>query len=269
LVDRIRKDLAAAEVRLGQCLRAQSESAEASVTNSAAVKDYEQASHDVDLVRGEIGRLRLALVSAEEKARQAEVERVAKERAGQIARVEKRLADRDAAGAELIAAIAKATAAFRKMTELGQAIAAAWNWPAHDQPPILLTPDSLLHALRHELFRVGGLGFPGAKAPRLELLGLREQVPPLSAVLSEARGLAVQIMKTGRSTSGRTIPAAVTDGVPAALRANPPPLTEAESRLSKLLLEQSRLAADVSPEGEAKYLEVVRQIAEINAGAQA
>jgi hypothetical protein len=128
----------------------------------------------------------------------------------------------------------------------------------------MLLPDAIARAVRSEIFRVGsgvnngGISFPGGKAPTLQLLNLPDQVSSLVSVLAEASALASQIMKTGRSTSGRII--APVEGVPMALRADRVS-TPAETRLAALLAKQADAALDLSPDGEKKYHDLIAEIA--------
>jgi hypothetical protein len=214
-------------------------------------------------------RDRIALLEAE--AEKQAGEKRAKEREGLIARIEKKLADRDAAGAELQAAITQCDKAFRKIVELGREIDAAWPWPSSDRIPALFPPGAVRRAVAHELFRQGarprlfggqdaegaGLDFPGGQSPSLQLTGLPEKVMPLVDVLKEASAFASNILRAGKvgaSTTSIPMPATA---------------SSAQERLSKLLARQSALAADQTPEGEAEYAKVVGEIAHVHAELEA
>src|SRR5262249_20843102 len=125
LVERIRSDLATARVRLAQFEKARTEAAERSVTDPTTTKDYQAADHNVELPRAEIDRLTIALTGAEEKARQAEAERIAKDRAAHIEAVETKLAERNAAVVDLAQAVKHADALFRRVCSVSRDIDAA------------------------------------------------------------------------------------------------------------------------------------------------
>jgi hypothetical protein len=269
LVAQIRKDLDVAELRLAQCLRSQAEYAERSITEPAAVKDYDQATHSVEVARNDVGRLKIALKSAEEKARQAEAERVAKERAGLIDRVEKLFGERDAVAAELEDLTVKADAAFRKLIAVGGRLAAAWPWSGTDLAVAQLTPTAIYHATAHQLYRcgarpfIGGVpgmksepGFPGGACPSNELRGLPDRIPSLSATMREASAYGRKVMRNGRAE------------LPAAAPAEPAPQrSEGEDRLAKLLKRQSELADAVlnNPASEEEYFAVIKEISTLQA----
>jgi hypothetical protein len=177
---------------------------------------------------------------------------------------------------------------------IGHDLQAAWEWQPHNLPPLLLTPNSIAAALTHEMFRVGHrvrlyggqdndetvITFPGAKSPRIELVGRPDLVKPLVDVLKQATGLASDILRGGRSTSapapehvetsphhdggggGAKIDAAAKEPVAAnghAVEAVPS-LTASEQKLASLLKRQAELAADPATD-EAVYQGVVSEIA--------
>jgi hypothetical protein len=283
LVERIRKDLDVAELRLAQCERARTEFAEASITDPDAVAKFEEARRSVEIARGEIDRLKTAFESAQEKARAAEAERLAKDRAVHIEAVEAKLGERTTAVAELADAVKQADTLFRRVCSLSREVDSAWAWQPHDRVAIGLPPGSILQTLRHEIFRVGGrphllggqdrdpeagIDYPGGQSPTLELKGTPHLVKPMVEVFREAAECASGIMRTGKSTSGATMAFTTPEtGVPAALRKDKPPLTPAQQRLAELLRRQAELAAaDPSPENEAAYQDCVSQIAAAQAG---
>jgi hypothetical protein len=264
LVERIRKDLDVAELRLSQCLRAQAEFAERSITDPSAVKDYEEACHSVGLVRSEISRFKIALAGAEERARQAEAERIARDQAAHIARVVALLEKRDQAGAELAEHLAAADKAFRRVLELGNAVAAGWPFSGSDQQVAVLAANRVVQAVQLELWRIGGRpftgggpgkpdpSFPGGRCDDHRLRGQVDRLPTLAQALAVATNYAVEIMKGQRpSTPALAIGTQVSERI----------LTDAEVKLGALLKEQAALANDVTPEGERKYAAVVAEIA--------
>jgi hypothetical protein len=205
-----------------------------------------------------------------------ENERRVREKAALIGRVEKKLAERDAIATELQATIAKADVLYRDLIRKSREADAGWPFPAHDRAVILLPAESIVSAVRHEIFRharpqpTGREGvfvepnFPGGQSPTLQLLGQPEKTPELVARFREGTAVASAIMRGGKSTSGKSAAGpSFADGVPDFMRAEPPPRSAAEERLSRLLAEQARLAADVSPEGEARYQAAVSEIAKL------
>jgi hypothetical protein len=270
LVDKICKDIDVAELRLAQCLRSQAEYAERSVTDPAVMKDYAEATRSVGLVRDEIGRLKIALAGAQERARQQEAERIAREQSALIERIEKKAAERDKLGAELAAAVKIMDEAFRKLITLGRDIAAAWPLGVHDGSACVLTPGAITRALQHEIFRVGSrphlLGgqdqpdalvhLPGGMSPTLEFINQPDKVTPLVETLAQASRYLSEIMRTGKATA----PAA-TNGAQVEQRQ----LTAAESKLASLHRRQSELASLPSPtaQQETEYTAVVAEVAKI------
>jgi hypothetical protein len=270
LVERIRGDLAAAEVRLAQCERARVQFAELSVTDPAATKDYAEATRDVDLVRGEIGRLKLALAGAEGKARQVEAERIARDQAAHVARVEALLAKRDQIlGVELAETLAKAERLFREGIALSERVAAGWPFSGQDQIVALLVANPIVRAVQLEIWRVGSRpfiggnslakaepSFPGGRCDDHRLRAQPDKLPTLASVLANATGYAVAIMKGQRPS---TAPLAIGSQVEQRILSAP------EIKLGELLREQARLADDVTAEGEKKYAAVVAEIATVQA----
>jgi len=218
--------------------------------------------------RTEVDRIKLL----DRKAQQEEAERRVREKEGLIKRLESKLAERDKAGAELQEFVAKAEVAFRRMIAASETVACAWSWNAADFAAGLLTSQSLQGALAREFYRttarprlLGGreekfeVSFPGAACDNHALFGLPKQLPTLAAKLAEATQYCSDLMREKRTTAGPIVVAngngSTIDATPAAPRLPEP------GELSALLAQQARLALDTSPEGEAKYQEIVRQIA--------
>ncbi len=202
---------------------------------------------------------RVALL--EEQAAQEAAERQARRKAEQIERVEAKLAERDAAGAELADAISKADELFRKTIRLSKEADAGFPFPTSDRVPCLLLTGSILVALQHEIYRVGArpllfggqdqergaeMSFPGGKSPRLEWAGFPAKIPPLVDALRAGSAHASAIMRGARAPMP-----------PTAQRVE---RTPSETQLAALLAEQSRLSTDISPEGELRYQAVLAEI---------
>jgi hypothetical protein len=225
-----------------------------------------------------------------EAAVEGERERKVKEKAALIERIEKKLAGRDSAGAELADAIAKADKAYRKLIDIGLEVTAAWSWPPSDLPACLLSHGAITAALTHEMYRIGGrpmlgggqveaphagMHFPGAKVPRVELTHLREKIVPFTAVLQQATAHASNIMRGARPSA----PADFAVSAPAPARnggeqigsgdsktrgvEDAPRRIDAERKLGALLRQQALLAEDTTPEGEREYQSVVAEIAKL------
>jgi hypothetical protein len=269
LVEQIRRELDVAALRVQQAERARVQYAEASVSNPKAQADYRRADDDVKLAQDEVVRLKLALASAEERARAAEAERITKARAAAIERIEALAAERDKIGHEAVAAVKILDEAFRKLISLGLEISNAWPLGAHDGSSCVLTPGAITRALQHELHRMsrprllGGqdenaaaINLPGAMAPTLESINEPNRIVPLVQVLADASRHLSAIMRTGK-------PAAPTNGTQVEQR----PRTDAEIRLSDLLKEQAALASD--PAGEERYQANLTEIAKITAEIEA
>lgn len=203
---------------------------------------------------------RIALL--DEQAADEEAERRAKEKAAQIDRVEAILRDRDAVGAELQAAIAKADELFRRTIDLSKQADHAWPFPTSDRVPSMLIAGAILVALQHEIYRVGGRpllcggqdtaaatehSFPGGKSPSHQLTGFPSKIPALIDVLAAGSAHARAIMRGDRA--------------PSPPRAEQLERTPSEINLAALLSEQNRLSSDTSAEGERNYQAVCAKIA--------
>jgi hypothetical protein len=221
---------------------------------------------------------RIALLR--ERAAEEERARKAKEKEALVGKIEKKLAGRDAAGKELASALAAADRAFRKLIDIGAEVQALWSWPPSDIPAILLSPAAIAHALSGELYRVGarprvgggqiephgvhaGVTFPGAKPPRHDLVNLPERIPALTAILQQATAHGSAIMRGMRPAEVEvpvSAPAPATSGGDA-----PVQRSDAERRKSDLHVQMAKLAEDVTPAGEAEYLRVVGELAQVEA----
>jgi hypothetical protein len=270
--------------------------------NAALLKDDDQTAAKLlgeierlqRLARGHRDKIKLLTAEAEREA----VERRVKEKSALISRIERKLAERDQAGAELSDLVTKADGAFRRLIDIGTEIRTCWPLPDHDAVAAMLTPNTIVDALTHELWRIGarpmllggmkempqaGVHFPGGKPERLELGGLPGRIRPLTDKLATASQFASSVMREGRSSAGvvNGAPAAaapvigapdmpVTTPAAAAPQPNGNPLdaagagfrerTPSEAQLGALLAEMAAAAEDVSPEGERRYVELQEQV---------
>jgi hypothetical protein len=234
----------------------------------------------------------------QEAAEREATEEQARRHAAHIKRVEKKLTELREHGTELALAVATGEAKFREMIDTIGEIQTMWPFQAHNLVAAFLTPGRIVEILQYELYRIGarpmllggqregpqaGLNYPGGKDPRIELMGQPNLIEPFTSVLERGTKLASEIMRTGRSTAN-------VNGAPAPVAAVPPAVeipaapaaasqpngnpfdasgaavrerTPSEERLGSLLAEMARLADDISPEGEAKYLRIQEEVAAV------
>ena len=208
-------------------------------------------------------------------------ERRVREREGLIKKIEKRLAERDSAGAELADAIAAADRAFRKLIDIGVEVQAAWSWPASDVPAILASHSAISAALSHEIYRIGGrpmvgggqvephgihagVHFPGGRVPRYELTHLQERIPSLTAALQQATAHASSILRGKRPSASPDIAAPAPAPVPVTNGdGEPVQRSEAEQRRGHLLRRMAVLSEDSTRESE--YDAVVAALVKVDA----
>jgi hypothetical protein len=109
-----------------------------------------RAEVDVNERRDDLADAQRAENDRQADARRAEVKTLAKQ-------VERRLADRDAIGHELIASIAKVTADFNRFWVAERALYRTWPQALGRFPDELFRDaDKLCHAIREEMWRQGG-----------------------------------------------------------------------------------------------------------------
>jgi hypothetical protein len=226
-----------------------------------AVKLASQIDDLRSLARGHEDKIKLL----ENEAARELAERQVKEQAALIGRIEKKIAERDRAGADATAAIKALDDAFRRLIDVGRDIRAGWPLAPSDGISCVLTPGSIVRLLENELFRLGsrpqflggqdkagaGLHLPGAKSPTLEFINQPDKVTPLTEVLAQASRYLSGIMRTGKATA----PAATNGGAQVEQR----PRTDAETRFAALHKRQAELAE--KPDADAEYAAVVKEIA--------
>jgi hypothetical protein len=251
--------------------------------NAALLRDDNVAAMEFGI---ELTNIKLAARAHEDKiallceqAAREEQARRAKEKVALIERIEKKLAGRDAAGKELAEAVAAADRAFRKLIDIGVEVQALWSWPPSDLPACLLSHGAITAALTHEMYRIGGrpmlgggqveaphagIHFPGAKPPRVELMHLREKIVPFTAVVQQATEHASNLLRGVRPSA--QVDAPVSAPAPATNGGDAPvQRSDAERRKSDLHVQMAKLAEDVTPAGEAEYLRVVGELAQVEA----
>jgi hypothetical protein len=246
---------------------------------------------EIDLAKKQAARHEERITLLKEQAQREEAEAAVKRKLDLIRRIEGKLAERDAAGAELQEVLGQADKLFRRVIALSEEVVPAWSFSTVDLGAALLTGQALAGALSTELFRVGGrprlLGgreerfepdFPGGRCPDHRLLGLPEQLPHLTDTLCQASAYVSDLIRNRRTTAG-PVPAAATPAPPAVNgHAEPQPaavVPPADTHLmspaatetptkAALLRRQNELAADPSPEAEVLYQQTVRAIAELS-----
>jgi hypothetical protein len=136
--------------------------------------------------------------------------------------------------------------------------------------------------LMHEIYRVGARPFvggtagelkapdlPGGLCPDHRLLGQPHLIEPFGARMRKASQAAIDVMrgKIPESNGSGTLPSEPdTPSTPHAASGNgaPPSGNGDQPTLAALLKQQEILSADFSEEGERKYAEIVKRIAELS-----
>src|SRR6516164_2209310 len=209
-------------------------------------------------------------------------EKRAREREVQIKAIESKIAERDKAMDDVAAAIKQLATAAERAINLGREIVGLWSWQPHDLPAALLTPPSIMTAISHETYRcsyhprryggmdtdpLAGFMLPGSKCPRLEWMEIPERTRPMVDVVRDSSEFARQFMRTGKGSAAvePVQQQAVAPSVPGNGPGEPVQRTEAEQRLSDLLVQMSKLAEDVTPAGDQAYAAVVSELAKVQA----
>jgi hypothetical protein len=264
---------AATEKQIGEVEKARADAILADADDTARKLDIQLESLRRD---SRIQRDRVQLLEAE-VAKEANEKRV-RENAARIERIEKMARERGVAVTEFTEGITKADKALRSLIATGRSLQAAHAWLPHDILACLLAPSTILVAVQHEMFRLGGRApryggmdpphtdlttFPGARSPTLQLSGTPELVKPLASVLDEANDLLSRILRTGKGSAVETAQQQpVADFARARTNGDEAPQhSEAEQQLASLLRRQNELSEDVSREAE--YLQVVAAIARV------
>jgi len=273
--------------------RAKSDHAEANLEldkleaarNVALLGDRDDEALQLD---AEIETLRRLLKGYRDKADLLELEAEREEAAERVRRHEAHIQQVERLGDDLISAgvkLSEATAAivvaYREAIAAAERRGAAWPWAPQDLAAAMLTPQSVHDALAREFFRTSRVPFlggrpgekivpslPGASCSRpSDWVNLPSRETPLVEAFKTATQYASRRM---RETVAETMPLAVNGkdaasaaaGIEAPAPPVPPPAEPGE--LKGLLARQAALANDLTPEGEAKYQEVVRQIAALS-----
>jgi hypothetical protein len=236
-----------------------------------AARDIAKLDSEIaDLVQAaQVETDRIALLEAE--AAREEDAAIAKRRAALTDRFAAKLAEADALAEQLQGDLAKVEKIFRAIIALREDARAAW--PAGDSHTAAvaetaegcaLSGIAVATLLKYELYRIGArpflgghpgaraeVGLPGGAWPTMNLMMTPEKITPFADALRRASAHAVELMR------GRLDPLAAQPPVA------PAPGSTAEQKLSNLLLQQARLAVDVTPAGEEAYNKLVAEIAAV------
>jgi hypothetical protein len=243
----------------------------------------------LDAIEVELANLQKAAVRhadriklLQEQARQEEAEAVLKRRKDHVARFTKKLSDADLAADELQATIEQADKLFRRLITLREDARVAWWGSNSHENALAVSPDgaalsglAVKALLMHEIARVGSRpfvggsagelkqpDFPGGQVPDHRLLGQPHLIEPFGARMRKASQAAIDVMR-GKIPESSTLPS-VPDTPPASPAASGNGETPDQPTLAALLKQQEILSVDFSEEGERKYAEIVKRIAEIS-----
>jgi hypothetical protein len=241
--------------------------------NAALMKDADTEAAKLGAEIEHLQRLaeghRDKLVLLKRALAEEENERRAKERAALIGKIEDKIEERDKVMFEMADAIKQLANTSERAFKIIREIASSWSWAPHDLTAALLTPPAIMAAVSHEFYRtsyhprryggqdtdpLAGIMLPGARCPRLEWMEQPQRTRSLADVTRDASVFAREYLRTGKSSSA--VEAASVPLMNGGERVR----TEAEQRLSDLLLQQAKLAEDVTPAGERAYALIVREI---------
>jgi hypothetical protein len=187
-----------------------------------------------------------------------------KDKLARIEQVEALFRERDAAGLEVIQAIAMLDGGYRKLFTVAREIRDAWPFRMVDCAPALVSESEIEAKVAQELWRIGGRpiptggalpnpdggSLPNVKPPTIAALGNPAAVEPLETALQQATRFASEVMRQGRSSGP-------IETVTARAAVGPSGRTHAQ-----LTAEMARLGAmEQTEEVERKYTAVVAELA--------
>jgi hypothetical protein len=258
-------------------LEAQRNAALLADDDPTAAKLYAELETLRGLARGHADKVALL----EQEAAREEADAVLQRRKAHVARFTKKLSDADQVADELQGCIEQADKLFRKLITLREDARVAW-WGSNSHANALaVSPDgaalsglAVKALLMHEIYRVGARPFvggtpgelkqpdlPGGQCPDHRLLGQPHLVEPFGARMRKASQAVIDVMKGKIPGAESGTPIDVPDTPP------PPPALSAngdQPTLAALLKQQEILSGDFSEEGERKYAEIVKRIAELS-----
>ena len=216
---------------------------------------------------------RLRLLQAQVQADEADA--VNKRRAALRERFAKKLAEADQAAVELQETVARAVVLYRKIIDIRETARAAWpisdshlNAAVGALEGAALSGSAVKALLSYEFYRQSADPYqfgvpgerrqpslPGAVSPRIDQQLNPSAIKPFADALKQASAFAIDAMRT-KLDPLRAFgePVASVDGE----------RTDKEQQLAALLKKQAELANDITPEGEAKYMAVVAELAKLS-----
>jgi len=205
----IRDQIATAQARVAELLLQQTAAAEASVTNPAAVADYDRATAAVAAANAEVARLETALAAVELKAAEAARQRLLAEQAGLRERVSKILDQRLDVAKRFTGNLELLVRDFRDLVNLSDKAYVAFP-RMYGEPPdaVALGNVLLVQLVAAEMFRQGhvapitgqpttGRPIPSLPGPKADysFIELPERITPLADAIAEANKFAVATME--------------------------------------------------------------------------
>jgi hypothetical protein len=276
VVREIEQDLADTAARIEQERRKREQ---------ALLFDDSNALDQIDLTLARLsktaGRAQERLRLLQQQVQQEESAAVAKRREQLRERFAKKLAEADAAAEEAQQTVERLVTLYRKIISIREDARAAWpigdshtNAAAGALEGAALSGSAVKALLAFEFYRVSADPFlggqpgerrqqslPGAVSPRLDQQLTPDKITPFATALAAASAFAVEAMGTKLDPlRAENIGEAV-----ASVDGKRPP---AEQRLSALLKQQAEAAADTSPEGEARYFQIVAELTKLSSEPQ-
>jgi hypothetical protein len=229
-----------------------------------------------------VARIRLL----EQQIEQDEADAVLQRRKAHVARFAKKLNDADQVADEVQGCIEQLDKLYRKLITLREDARVAWWGSTPHEMALSISPDgcalsglAVKAMLMHEIYRCGARPFvggtpgelkqvdlPGGQCPDHRLLGQPHLIEPFGARMRKASAAAIDVMKAKvpGGESGASIDVPDTPPAPSGNGAPPSPAHGDQPTLAALLKQQAALAEDMSEEGERRYNEVVKRIAELS-----
>jgi hypothetical protein len=245
-------------------------------------------SNALDAIELTLARLTKTAARAQERLRllqqqvqQEESAAVAKRREQLRERFARKLAEADTAAEELQQTVERAVVLFRKIIDIRETARAAWpisdsslNAAAGAIEGACLSGSAVRALLSYEFYRASADPFlggqpgerrqpslPGAVSPRIDQQLMPSAITPFADALKRASAFAVESMTT-------KLDPLRAENVGEAVASVDGKRTPAEQRLSALLKQQSEAAADVTPEGEARYMQIVAELTKLSSEPQ-
>jgi hypothetical protein len=273
LIREVEKELAETAARLEQ---------ERDKREQALLADDSNALDALDLTISRLqraqGRQQERLRLLQQQVEQEEQEAVNKRRQALRERFAKRLAEADADAVELQQTAERMVTLYRKIIDIRETARAAWpiadsssNAAAGALEGAALSGSAVKALLAFEFYRIsadpflGGVpgerrqqSLPGAVSPRLDQQLMPSAITPFADALRKASAFAVETMGT------KLDPLRALNVGEAVAPVDSDARTDKEQKLAALLKQQAELAADVTPEGERRYMENLAAITRLS-----